>query len=446
MATRKKQPTPPESSDASLSVDNKDLPQSYGDTSLTLMARDPHNIHAYWDVAPQAERALKRALGPDYADSTYALRLHDQDNPGQPLDIDVGADARSHYVTDAHDNASYRAELGVRSPHGEFHSLAQSNTVSTPRAGVSDRNDVAWMGPAPEPAPAPVAVEPTPSVQPPPHVTAPPLSVESPTVPATAPVVAVEPSPAPGVSTETTTIGDAAPMPAASTPGQIPQPEQPAHPAPICGDAPPEAAHPPVAGEVRHPRHQVDAVIFVKDTAVGAQVAMRPSSVARETVGTLRGHLVEPGRGSAPQPPVMVQWSAPPTTDATRENANWQPLPPLCAPEWVTLPSQTLSSAELHAGASEQLYPGASENSALPPPGGMPLQINTELIVCGRTAPGARVELSGRDIPVREDGTFTMRLALPQGTIPLDFTARSPDNEHTRSARTSVTRHGTSGD
>ncbi|MFH1848538.1 MAG: DUF4912 domain-containing protein, partial [Candidatus Omnitrophota bacterium] len=54
-------------------------------------------------------------------------------------------------------------------------------------------------------------------------------------------------------------------------------------------------------------------------------------------------------------------------------------------------------------------------------------ELNTELIVYGRTEPDAEVWLGDKKIDLRPDGTFSMRFALPDGEIPLEFKAVSKD-------------------
>ena len=64
----------------------------------------------------------------------------------------------------------------------------------------------------------------------------------------------------------------------------------------------------------------------------------------------------------------------------------------------------------------------------------------TELIVYGRTEPDAEVRHGNKAIKLRGDGTFTLRFALPDGKIPLDFVAQSADQIEKRSIVTSVER------
>lgn len=55
------------------------------------------------------------------------------------------------------------------------------------------------------------------------------------------------------------------------------------------------------------------------------------------------------------------------------------------------------------------------------------LVLNTELIVYGATEPDATLTLNGQPVALRPDGTFTVRLALPDGVMSLPVTARSAD-------------------
>jgi len=67
-------------------------------------------------------------------------------------------------------------------------------------------------------------------------------------------------------------------------------------------------------------------------------------------------------------------------------------------------------------------------------------EIGTELIVYGRTEPDAKVWLGTKNIDLRPDGTFTLRFALPDGKIPLEFTAESFDQQEKRRINTYVER------
>ena len=60
--------------------------------------------------------------------------------------------------------------------------------------------------------------------------------------------------------------------------------------------------------------------------------------------------------------------------------------------------------------------------------------VNAEVIIYGATEPDAKVTIGGRAIQLRPDGTFSYRLALPDGSYQLPAVARSADGEDSRLA------------
>jgi len=60
------------------------------------------------------------------------------------------------------------------------------------------------------------------------------------------------------------------------------------------------------------------------------------------------------------------------------------------------------------------------------------LEVGTEVILYGRTKPDATVTVAGKVVPLRPDGTFSVRFHLPDGVLNLPVIAVSIDKEHTR--------------
>jgi len=113
------------------------FPETYGINRVRLLVRDPEWIFAYWDVSPAAMRELGKSLGERaLALSRLTLRVVDPVSGGS-TDILLPAGARWWYVRTDSARRTYRAELGVTLPSGEFRRLAESNTVVTPRVGPS---------------------------------------------------------------------------------------------------------------------------------------------------------------------------------------------------------------------------------------------------------------------------------------------------------------------
>jgi hypothetical protein len=113
------------------------FPETYGVNRVRLLVRDPEWIFAYWDVSPASMKDLGKSLGERaLALSRLTLRVLDPVSGGSS-DILLPPGARWWYIRTDSARRTYRAELGVTLPSGEFRRLAESNTVVTPRVGPS---------------------------------------------------------------------------------------------------------------------------------------------------------------------------------------------------------------------------------------------------------------------------------------------------------------------
>lgn len=138
------------------------FPQSYGVNKVRLLIRDPQWLFAHWDVDPRSFDELRGTVGERVVSlSRLTLRVHDALSGGASVVL-LPFGTRSWYVRADATRRSYRAELGVTLPSGEFRLLAESNTVVMPRQSPSSeraRRTVRYNAPAPA-AVAPPAVAP----------------------------------------------------------------------------------------------------------------------------------------------------------------------------------------------------------------------------------------------------------------------------------------------
>lgn len=92
----------------------------------------------------------------------------------------------------------------------------------------------------------------------------------------------------------------------------------------------------------------------------------------------------------------------------------------------------------------EEISSGAvSSLASAPPPRpekerGFRLWVSTEVILYGATEPDASVTIRGKEVKLRGDGTFSVRFALPDGSIDIPVTAVSTDRIEERTIETSV--------
>ncbi len=71
---------------------------------------------------------------------------------------------------------------------------------------------------------------------------------------------------------------------------------------------------------------------------------------------------------------------------------------------------------------------------------GFHLNVNAELILYGGTEPRARVRVGGKEIELRDDGTFRFHFLFPDGKFFIPVEATSPDGTETRGALVSFVR------
>ena len=114
------------------------FPETYGVNRVRLLVKDPEWLFAHWDVDPKILKSLRKDLGERaLALSRLTLRLSDTVDGGSTV-ILLPKSARGFYIHADGAARTYQAELGITLPSGEFHPLASSNTVRTPRVGKSE--------------------------------------------------------------------------------------------------------------------------------------------------------------------------------------------------------------------------------------------------------------------------------------------------------------------
>jgi hypothetical protein len=129
------------------------LPHAFGDDRITLLCKDPHWLHAYWEITPRNYERGRRELAS--SEAFLALRVfhfatHDAQSPEGSFDIDVSEGTRNWYVNGGRPGASFEVEIGLRSPDGRFVPLARSNRAYAPTDRMSDVLDEEWLSLAEE--------------------------------------------------------------------------------------------------------------------------------------------------------------------------------------------------------------------------------------------------------------------------------------------------------
>ncbi len=131
------------------------FPQGYGDQKIVILVRDPWWIFAYWEIRPEREKEI---IGKIKSDGDLPvktiLRVYDVTdinfngkNAHSYFDIELKGLASTWYINVGSPDKSWIVDIGIVTKKGSFYLLARSNTIKTPRYGMSDKLDTEWMMP-----------------------------------------------------------------------------------------------------------------------------------------------------------------------------------------------------------------------------------------------------------------------------------------------------------
>jgi hypothetical protein len=359
------------------------FPRPVSAPELVLIDVDPRRLHAFWTLSPPTLDTARREFGPDAERAPMVLRVHQITPSGATaasFDVEVLGLQGQRYVDVVGENRLYRGELGLLRSDGSLVSLAVSADAELPRLGP------AGEGAEVTPAKMPGVPERT-TEQAPPRPPSEPVSHPFP-LPPSEPSDFVPHHLAPHVGAgdiiaaqlgahrktsrnEQATLSAGKPDPLAPI-WQVP-PEPVHHPFPLPPSEPSEF-DPALTGA------------FPPVLEAGSEAAM--PRIASETP-----HAADQARHEA-QPPHETHAPVSPAAEAPSESEG-QPSEPLPLENVLTLSSYAL-------GREAVLF-----------------EINAELHVFGRARPGAQLQLFGRKVRLRPDGTFLVIQPLPSGALVL---------------------------
>ncbi len=130
-----------------------ELPHSYGIDRLVLLARDPYWLYAYWEITATKLVEFSSTHGATaWGSSRPVLRVYDVtgvafngENANKYVDIGINEQADNWRINVGEADCSFCVDVGRQFPDGRFVTLLRSNTVTTPRASLSEREDEEWM-------------------------------------------------------------------------------------------------------------------------------------------------------------------------------------------------------------------------------------------------------------------------------------------------------------
>lgn len=129
-----------------------ELPDGYGDNRIVLMVRDPEWLFTYWEIRKEVMNNVLNTFGSLAHSAKIVLRVYDVtdiifdgNNAHKYFTIEIPGGARSWYIHVGEPSRSFCVDIGFLTPNGTFRILSRSNTVRTPRAGISEVIDETWM-------------------------------------------------------------------------------------------------------------------------------------------------------------------------------------------------------------------------------------------------------------------------------------------------------------
>jgi len=129
------------------------VPDSYDETKLVILPRDPQWVFAYWEFNKEYLSGIKEKYG-EYIFRRYPVILRSYDvtdvifngtNAHSYFDIEIDINTKNCYFRVAACGKNYCSEIGTLLNNGKFIFLVRSNTISMPSGEVSEFSDKEWM-------------------------------------------------------------------------------------------------------------------------------------------------------------------------------------------------------------------------------------------------------------------------------------------------------------
>ena len=131
---------------------HSDIPDSYNDTYMRAMPRDPEWLFVYWEISESFRSSLKSKMGNAAFDTAKKiLRICDVTdidyngtNAQNYTDIEINDFANNWYVHVPDSGRAYVVDCGFLTSDGKFFLAVRSNVVNVPHFGLSPVQDQEW--------------------------------------------------------------------------------------------------------------------------------------------------------------------------------------------------------------------------------------------------------------------------------------------------------------
>lgn len=144
--------TEPRSRSESRQTDNKQTKsRAVEKDRIALLVRDAYWLQACWDLTRQSVDRARAAMAEYWHTARPVLRVFSIEGGTTTSaservvrDIEIHGGVKNWYIDVPNPPKSFRVEIGYLASNGRFHSLARSNTVTTPVPGATEGLDGHW--------------------------------------------------------------------------------------------------------------------------------------------------------------------------------------------------------------------------------------------------------------------------------------------------------------
>jgi len=119
---------------------------------VVLMDIDPYRLHAYWEITNIDKKRVLKQFDKSSKPPKQIIRVYDVTyinfngkNAHSYFDIEINRNRGNWYIDLWSSHKSLCAEIGMQSSLGDFHPIARSNFINTPRAYQSSSGEERWM-------------------------------------------------------------------------------------------------------------------------------------------------------------------------------------------------------------------------------------------------------------------------------------------------------------
>ncbi|MDR3256950.1 MAG: DUF4912 domain-containing protein [Endomicrobium sp.] len=134
-----------------VAVNKSGLPETYNETKVVILPRDPVWIYAYWEISSETTKKLLKQYNENLDTLPVIVRVYDITdinfngrNAHRYFDIKVNRNALSWYINVGEYNRSWCIDIGYILKSGDYIIVARSNSMIMPKYGVSDIIDENW--------------------------------------------------------------------------------------------------------------------------------------------------------------------------------------------------------------------------------------------------------------------------------------------------------------